>query len=297
MDTRPILVTFQDTPSDRRYMQRPRSFALALAPAIHMALQTRNIDDGKQTSPPPSIDAIERWIVATFPSHRPCYDYTDIFWGITKSVYPPVHWNKFSDPAQAHEVLRAGRLVLVSLTLQEQEWQLLHRLQTDNILTRALYRAQPESEDTRWGPCYMDAVLWTGYDPATGVCTFIDPKTDVFYNTRYNGTFKVGDIGLLTTIMPLSKLRFYDFHCHPGKVIKLNKFRSALRCLSPRPMLRAGPSLVPNPFAEYHKEKKKPWRPKEDFVGTRVQETQPDDSYLIINQLNAWMWNTINAAE
>lgn len=80
MATTPILVTLEGTPSERRYLQQPGSHALALAPAIHKALQTRNIDDGKQTSPPPSVDAIERWIVATFPPHRPCY-YGDIFWG------------------------------------------------------------------------------------------------------------------------------------------------------------------------------------------------------------------------
>lgn len=266
MDTPPVLLRMDATPSERRYLQPPRSFTLALAPAIHMALQTRNIDDGKQTYPPPSISEIERWIVATFPPHRWCSE-KDIFWGITEQVYPPVHWRELSGSPistttdQAYQVLRAGRPVLVSLTLRLQEWEFLGRFFGNNKhrqLTRAIYGAQPEIDDNRWDPCYNKTVLWTGYNPATGACTFIHPSMPRSWGN--NGAFQIEDLSLLTTTMPMSKLRFYELYCHPGNVIKRSRLILFIQIvLLGSGTLLPGKSLVPHPFAEYQKKKNKPW--------------------------------------
>lgn len=155
-------------------------------------------------------------------------------------------------------MLRAGRPVLVSLTLRWQEWRFLGRFFENNkrhaVLTRAIYNAQPESEDTRWGPCEHHAVLWTGYDPVTGACTFINPPKPKRWGN--NGAFKVEDIDLLMTIMPMSELRFYEFYCHPGNVIKRNRFVMFVKLLL-EDLVLPGQSLVPNPFAEYQEKEKK----------------------------------------
>lgn len=75
-----------------------------------------------------------------------------------------------------------------------------------------------------------------------------------------NGTFKVEDNMFLTptTPMPMVKLRFYEFYCHLGKVLKRNRFGLFLKSmLGVDNIMFPGRYLVPNPFAEYQKKKKK----------------------------------------
>ncbi|KAM7195796.1 hypothetical protein V8F20_007366 [Naviculisporaceae sp. PSN 640] len=243
-----VHVAIEGTPCEQTYLETPYSYCFALAPAIYMALQTRNIDDGKQTTPPPSISEMERWIVASFPRHVPV-NYFDIFYGITEQVYPPVGWRELSGfhPAtmdQAYQVLRAGRPVVICLTLRQMDWQFLFRFfqnrhMPQDVLTRAIYTAQPESQDTRWGmPISVGTLLWTGYDPATGACTFINPTKPRSWGN--NGGFKLEDIRLFTETMRVSQLRFYEFYCYPGEAVKRSISGS---------YVRPAQSLVPNPFA------------------------------------------------
>ncbi|KAM7186231.1 hypothetical protein V8F33_011929 [Rhypophila sp. PSN 637] len=208
----PVMLSIEGTPSNQG--STITCYAHALAAQVHMALKTRKQCQANQV-PVPRVDEIRERLLAKYPPELQCVSWTlHNILDAMPVLYPPLLY-RMVDETQAYKILLLEkRPVLVWIGLRHWEAQYLERrcgmYQGPNVVVTRLEfdcfsRYCSEAYKAKG---FAHVVLLTGYDPATGMCTFLNSRGPDWGD---NGHFRIENMAVLTS-RPEACILFVDVY-------------------------------------------------------------------------------------
>ncbi|KAK4210697.1 hypothetical protein QBC37DRAFT_403178 [Rhypophila decipiens] len=215
----PVLLSIESTPSNQK--STPTCYAHALAAQVHMALKTRKQRQADQV-PVPSVAEIRERLLAEYPpqfqwvknqgrSESDCWKFDDIL-NDMPYLYPPLLSRTVEETRACKILLKEKRPVLVKIDRGEAKFiERYIRMHPGPrvVATQALLFDRDtkycSEADMKVG---WHAVLLTGYDPATGMCTFLNSYGS---NWGDNGHFRIENMAVLTG-RPEARIQLVDIY-------------------------------------------------------------------------------------